>query len=221
MLVFDSVIFKYTHSPILRGIYLSIPGGSIVGLFGHNGSGKSTLIKIGAGYLIQDDGNIFIDEKVISGSMSVKRYNNIAYLSQDSFLPKDLTVGKFIHLSNTDRTHFENDSLIDKIMNQKIRTLSGGELRYLEILFLFSLNRDYYLLDEPFTGIEPIIIERITEKILRQKSKGKGIIITDQYYRYLIDIIDHCYLLKDGYVKELNAAENFRDQLVKTGYLPN
>ncbi len=219
MLVFDSIIFGYGNKEILRGVYLSVPPNSIVGLFGLNGSGKSTLIKIGAGFLTQNDGNLFIDEKPVPNNIVIERYNAIGYLSQDSFLPKELCVADFLKKCNPSNNHFTNDSLINKVKDQKILSLSGGELRYLEILFLFSLNRGYYLLDEPFTGIEPIFIEKIINLIIEQKEKGKGILITDHYHRYVTEIIDECYLLKEGYASHLDKSNSFRTELFKLGYL--
>ena len=110
--------------------------------------------------------------------------------------------------------YFTNNETIKKIYNQEISTLSGGELRYLELKLLFSLNRDYFLLDEPFTGIAPIMIERIVEEILIQKDKGKGILLTDHYSRYVTSIVDTAYLLKNGQCKILENAEDYIKYLI-------
>ena len=75
----------------------------------------------------------------------------------------------------------------------------------LEINILFSLNRQYYLLDEPFTGVEPTLIDKICELLNYQKGNGKGILLTDHYYRYVTKLVDQAYLLKDGYVKRAGA----------------
>ena len=113
-----------------------------------------------------------------------------------------------------------NDNpIIKKLKRQKIISLSGSELRYLEIIFLFSLDRKYYLLDEPFTGIEPLFIEKIIDLIQKEKEKGKGILITDHYHRYVTEIIDKCYLMKDGYIKEIDKSKNFKKELLNNGYL--
>ncbi len=219
MLAFDSIIHSFGSKKVLRGIYLSVPPGSITGLFGFNGTGKSTLIRIGAGYITQDDGNVFIDGQSVSEYSGLKRFDNIGYLSQDTFIPGDLTVESFILSSTENQDQLLSDELLTKVRKQKVSTLSGGELRYLEVKFLFSLDRKYYLLDEPFTGIEPIIIEKISNQILRQKELEKGILVTDHYYRYLVSIIDKCYLLKDGYIKELDSNADFRKSLKEQGYL--
>lgn len=220
-MVFDSIIFSYGIKRILRGIYLSIPRNSIVGLFGINGSGKSTLLKIGAGFLKQDEGNIFINKKVYTNNLSIDRYNHIGYLSQDSFLPKDLTVKDLANRFESSNVNLKNEPILNKVKNQKIISLSKGELRYLEIILLFSLDRQYYLIDEPFTGIEPLIIEKISKLLLEQKEKGKGILITDHYHRYVTEIIDECYLIRDGYLIKIKNDEEFEKGLLKFGYLVN
>lgn len=220
-MVFDSIIFSYGIKRILRGIYLSIPRNSIVGLFGVNGSGKSTLLKIGAGFLQQDEGNIFVEKKVFTNNLSIDRYNNIGYLSQDSFLPKDLMVKDLANRFDLSIVNLEKEPILNKVKNQKIISLSEGELRYLEIILLFSLDRQYYLMDEPFTGIEPLIIEKISKLILEQKEKGKGILITDHYHRYVTKIIDECYLMRDGYLIKVENEEGFESGLLKFGYLVN
>lgn len=220
-MVFDSVIYSYGINNVLRGIFLKIPRSSLVGIFGVNGSGKSTILRIGAGLLIPQDGNVFINNECYNNSMSIKRYNHIAYLPQESFLPKDLTLLELEKYIPTLNSVVEEDHILIKIRNQKVASLSGGELRYLEIKLLFSLDRDYYLLDEPFTGVEPNLIEILCELFNNQKNLGKGILLTDHYYRYVTEIVDIAYLLKDGYIKELKEKENYHNELIKNGYLPN
>ena len=95
----------------------------------------------------------------------------------------------------------DNDPIIQKIYNHAINTFSGGELRYLEIFTLFKLDRKYYMLDEPFTGIEPKIIEKIIVKLQSEKSTGKGILLTDHYQHYVSEVLDDAYLLENGQCK--------------------
>lgn len=220
-MLFDSIIFSYGHNIVLRGIYLKIPHGSVIGLFGVNGSGKSTIIKIGAGKMIPQNGNVFISDECYDKAQIVNRYNHIAYLPQESFLPSDLTILALEKYIPGLKSVVDTDPLLKKLKNQKVTSLSGGELRYLEINLLFSLNRKYYLLDEPFTGVEPNLIDKICELLNYQKGIGKGILLTDHYYRYVTEIVDKAYLLKDGYVKELRQIVNLYPELIENGYLPN
>lgn len=220
-MVFDSVIYSYSSTKVLRGIFLKISHSSLVGIFGINGSGKSTILKIGAGLLIPQNGNVFIKNECYNNSMSISRYNHIAYLPQESFLPSDLTLLELERYIPTLKNVIEEDHLLIKMQKQKVASLSSGELRYLEIKLLFSLDRAYYLLDEPFTGVEPNLIEILCELFNTQKKLGKGILLTDHYYRYVTEIIDKAYLLKDGYIKELKEKKYFHKELIENGYLPN
>ena len=216
-MTFDSIIFDYGNKRILNGIYLKIPKGVIVGLYGINGSGKSTLIKIGCGHLKQEDGNIFINQESYYEKSLTDRFKKIAYLSQNSFLPMDLTIKDIISKNGFSQKMFQEDSVIEKLYYNKINSLSGGELRYLEIKILLELNREYYLLDEPFSGIEPIIIEKIITLLLKAKSNNKGILITDHFYRYVKEINDVSYVLKDGICYEINK-DNIDSELFVFGY---
>lgn len=219
-MIFDSIIFSYGSKKTLSGIYLKIPKGMIVGLYGINGSGKSTLLKIGCGHLKQDDGNVFINQESFYEKSLVSRFEKIAYLSQDSFLPSDLTIKEIVTRNNFSKKAFVDDSLIGPLFFNKINSLSGGELRYLEIKLIFELNREYYLLDEPFSGIEPIMIEKIILLILNEKSKNKGILITDHFYRYVKEINDISYIMRNGLCYEINK-DNLDKELFNFGYKPH
>lgn len=217
-MVFDSIMFSYGARKILNGIYLKIPKGEIVGLFGLNGSGKTTLIKIGCGHLKADNGNIFINNESDFGKTLVNRFQKIAYLSQNNFLPSDLTIKNIVKRNRFRERIFTEDVLISRLYNQKVSSLSGGELRFLEVKLLLSLNREYYLLDEPFSGIEPKIIEKIMALLLEAKSARKGILITDHFYRYVKEINDISFVLKDGICHEINNS-NIDKELSNFGYI--
>ena len=198
-MIFDSIYYRIDNNCILDGIYLKVEPGSICGVFGLNGSGKTTLIKIGAGIIQPVSGSVFINGKAFLYKSRYLRYKNISYLCQDSFLPKDISVKKLIEAfqirKNTDYIYenFRND-----LLDQKIRNLSGGEHRLLELILIISLDRKFILLDEPFTGIEPKIIEKIINLISIERDKGKGILLTDHYHHYTSTIVDTAYLLKDS-----------------------
>lgn len=216
-MVFDSIIFSYDTKKILNGIYLKIPKGNIVGLYGINGSGKSTLLKVGSGQLKEDDGNIFINKKSYYDQSLMKRFKKIAYLSQNSFLPLDQTIKKIVRENNFSGKIFQEDEILGKLFNEKVKSLSGGELRYLEIKLLLALDREYYLFDEPFSGIEPIVIQKIMELLIETKLRGEGILITDHFYRYVKEINDKSYILNNGQCYEVDS-NNIDSELMKYGY---
>lgn len=99
----------------------------------------------------------------------------------------------------------------------KISELSEGERKYLEVTLLFCLNRGYFLLDEPFAGVEPMIIERIIEKIRKEASRGKGILVTDHYYQYVAEVEDYAYLMENKQC--YNLGNDFKLELERLGYL--
>lgn len=195
---FDSIFFQIDGKSILDGIFLELIPGKLCGLFGENGSGKSSLIKIVAGINAADSGNIFINDKILLNKSKNEIFKYIAYLSQDSFLPKDISILELIKSYGIiDNKEYILDNLSSNLVDQKIGELSGGELRLLEVLLILSLNRPYILIDEPFTGIEPKIIEKMIDLISKERDNGKGILITDHYHQYISEIVDYAYLLKD------------------------
>lgn len=205
-MIFDSIYYHIDNNCILDGIYLKVEPGSVCGVFGLNGSGKTTLIKIGAGIINPLSGSIFIDGKVFVYKSKYLRYKSVSYLCQDSFLPKDISVRKLIDSFRIkDNSDYIYKNLHTDLLNQKIRNLSGGEHRLLEFILIISLNRPFILLDEPFTGIEPKIIEKIINLISIERDNGKGILLTDHYHHYTSTIVDTAYLLKNGKCFRINS----------------
>lgn len=218
-MVFDSITYQVSEARILKGVHLNINAGEICGIFGRNGSGKSTLIKIGAGIFLPTSGTVFIDQKAFLKREIYTRFEKIAYLSQETFLPKEMKI-KTLLKSFPDLVYeYLNKTILKKLINQKIYSLSGGERKLLELILIFSLNRKYVLLDEPFTGIEPNIIEKMIKLIIEQKEKGKGILITDHYYRYVLRNSDRAYLMENGCCDPIESSENMITELKKKGYL--
>jgi lipopolysaccharide export system ATP-binding protein len=195
-LVVNSIIKTFKNKKILSDVCLNCESNEIVGIFGRNGVGKSTLLKIIFGTEESENKFIKIDNVVFNKAFEVK--NQISYLPQNSFIPKHLSVNQSIKafIGKGDLEYFYEDDLINLMKNKKTSALSGGELRYLEIkLILFSKTK-FSLLDEPFLGLSPLLIEKVKELILLV-SKNKGILITDHDYRNVLDIVTKLYLIKD------------------------
>ncbi len=210
----DSLAKRYSERVILSDVYLKCLTGDIVGLFGRNGTGKSTLMKIVFGMEKADNKFVRVNDKVLlSQSQLIKE---ISYLSQDSFLPNNLTVLELVNLTlnNKNVDSFLNDAILSPFLSNKVNSLSGGELRYLEIKLLLNLPSKFVLLDEPFNGISPIIVQAVTE-LIKSHSKSKGIILTDHDYHSVLDVANRYYLLSDGYLRSISG----RSDLVRLGYL--
>lgn len=212
----DSINKSFEEKKVLTDVYLKCEIGDIIGVFGRNGSGKSTLLKIIYGTLHAENKFIRLNNLVLNEAYKMK--NGISYLPQENFIPKNLLVKKVINLTIKPNKlkEFNDDKIINKIINSKVETLSGGELKYLQIKLILFNESNFCLLDEPYSGVSPIIAELINKQII-ERSKYKGIIIADHNYLYLLDIATKIYLLKDGVGKFLKN----KDELIKFGYLTN
>jgi ABC-type lipopolysaccharide export system ATPase subunit len=142
--------------------------------------------------------------------------NGISFLTQDDFIPKHLSVRKAIDLfiEKYQIECFLQDDFIEKIIDSKISTLSGGESKYVHVKLILSINSKFCLIDEPFSGVSPIMVEHITS-LIQKASTHKGIIITDHNYRNVLTLSTQIYHIKDGYGKMLNHPTD----LIAQGYL--
>lgn len=204
---------SFNNKLLLSDIYLKIQTGEIVGLLGRNGSGKSTLFKIIFGIIPASDKSIFIDGISKNNSSAL---NEISYLHQNQFIPNHFSVFKTISLSIDKQkvALFCEDDFLKPLLKQKIRNLSFGELRYFQVkLILFNTSK-FVLLDEPFSGLSPKMIEKVVE-LVKENALQKGIFITDHNYRNVMDIATNLLSLKDGKVHEINE----KAELFKKGYL--
>ena len=210
----DSVRKSFETKSILSDVYLKCETTDIIGLLGRNGSGKSTLLKIIFGIDKADFKFDRIDGVVKSKTTDL--FQEISYLSQDNFIPNQLTVAKAISLSlNKNKIDaFYEDEAIRAIRTKKISHLSGGELRYLEIKLVLCNASKFVLLDEPYNGLSPIAVEKVNI-LLQQHAKQKGIIITDHNYENIIAIATKLILMKEGKAYHLTS----KSELIEKGYL--
>ena len=211
----DSVHKSFGQNRVLSDIYLKCETGDIVGLLGRNGSGKSTFLKILFGTIHAEQKFIRIDGKIFDCTYQTP--GEIAYLPQDSFIPRNMTLASAVklYLSNGERVkQFFDDVALDLLQHRKVSHLSGGELRYAEIKLLLSVDVKFLLLDEPFNGISPLSIEFVKDMI-RKSAQHKGIILTDHDYRNVLDVANRPYLVWDGGLKIMKD----KDDLVLRGYM--
>ena len=214
VLEIDSVQKKFDYKSILSDVYLKCETGEIIGLLGRNGSGKSTLLKIIFGILDADFKFVRIDGVIKNKTSDL--FKEISYLSQDNFIPNSFSVKKAIELSIDSQKieSFYDDEMIKSITHKKINHLSGGELRYLEIKLILLNPSKFVLLDEPYNGLSPIMIEKINQLIIANSLK-KGIIITDHNYENVIKISSKLVLMKEG--KTFTIKD--KNELIYNGYL--
>lgn len=214
LLEIDSIQKNFGHQSIVSDVYLKCETGDIIGILGRNGCGKSTLLKIIFGVVSADFKFVRIDGKVQLKAEAL--FRDISYLHQDSCIPKSLSVKKAIQLSipKEELLDFYADEMIHNIRDKKTRHLSGGELRYLEIKLALRNPSKFVLLDEPYSGLSPLMGEKINQLIL-DNSARKGIIITDHNYQNVTSVATQLTLMKEGKLHYLKD----KIELVEKGYL--
>lgn len=214
LLEIDSVQKLFDNKNILSDVYLKCETNDVIGLLGRNGSGKSTLLKIIFGIESADFKFVRIDGSVKTKTKDL--FNEISYLPQDNYIPNMFSVKKAIKLSVLKERilQFYTDEIIQKMLDKKVSHLSGGELRYLEIKIILNNSSKFVLLDEPYNGLSPLMVEKVNE-LIAANSKTKGIIISDHNYENVIKISTKLVLLKEGKAHHLLS----KDELIEKGYL--
>ena len=212
----DSILFNIGYRQLLADIYLTCQTGEIVGLLGRNGCGKTTLLKIIFGTKIPDHKHIRIDGEVCQAPFRQKGL--LAYLPQHDFLPKNIPLKKIINLYHDNPLQQElikQDKRVQIHLNKFADELSKGERRYFELMLLLHLDVKFLLLDEPFSGVEPLYVEYI-EELLQRHLPNKGFIITDHDYRTVLRTSSRIILLTNGSCKHIKSQE----ELMEWGYIP-
>lgn len=214
LLEIDSVQKSFDNKNILSDVYLKCETNDVIGLLGRNGSGKSTLLKIIFG--IESANFKFVR---IDGCVKTKTkylFAEISYLPQDNFIPNAFSVKKAIQLSvyKEKFLEFNADEIIDTMLDKKVAHLSGGELRYLEIKIILYNSSKFVLLDEPYNGLSPLMVEKVNE-LIAENSKTKGIIISDHNYENVIKVSNKLILIKEGKAHHLLSKQ----ELIEKGYL--
>ncbi len=200
----------YNGRPVVNGVDLKIGPGEIVGLLGPNGAGKTTTFYMVTGILKPDSGRILFDHRDVSRYPMHKRAQlGIGYLSQEPSIFRKLTVEENVMailetlgLSPRERKkrleELLNDLGISSLRKSKAFTLSGGERRRLEITRALVTHPLCILLDEPFSGIDPIAVTDCQNLIRELKNKGLGILLTDHNVRETLAITDRAYIMSEG-----------------------
>lgn len=201
----DSIQFEFNGRRILSDIYLKCETGKITGLLGRNGEGKSCLMKIIYGTL-KCESSVRFDN--LTRHDAFKRRDLILYLPQFNFIPKSLSLKRVFNDFDLEYSSFEKIfSEFSSKYKSYIGSLSGGENRLVELYVIVKSVTNFALLDEPFTHLSPIQIEKAKELLLEEKS-NKGLLVTDHLFKHITDICDNLYLLKDGRAQLTNGTED-------------
>lgn len=226
-------LVKYFDSrKVVDGLSINVSNGEVVGLLGPNGAGKTTTFFMIAGMHKPDDGKIFLDSTDITTMPVYKRARaGITYLPQEPSIFRKLTVWENLEivLESRELPGRERNEKIKSLLNEmgltnlshhKAYTLSGGERRRLEIARALAVSPLFLLLDEPFTGVDPIAVNELKKIINALKNKNIGVIISDHNVRETLSICDRAYIINKGKILAEGVPDFLiNDENVKNHYL--
>ena len=229
----DEIGKSYRGRRVVNGVSLRVDQGEVVGLLGPNGAGKTTSFYAIVGLIPPDTGRILVDDKDITDVpmyLRAREYG-ISYLPQEASVFRKLTVEENIlavleaqPISWHERRE-KMEKLIDQLGLEHIRqnrgyALSGGERRRVEIARCLCINPTFILLDEPFSGIDPIAVLDLQKIIFDLKASGIGILITDHNVRETLSVTDRAYIINEGRIFRTGTPEQLgNDPEVRRVYL--
>jgi lipopolysaccharide export system ATP-binding protein len=215
----EGVTKSYTGRRVVDGVSLNVNGGEVVGLLGPNGAGKTTTFHMMVGLVHPDGGKVLLNSEDLTAMPIYQRARaGLSYLPQESSVFRRLTVEENLLaiLETLDLTAEEQEDRAMRLMQmlgvadlakQKALTLSGGERRRVEIARALVLSPYFVLLDEPFTGIDPIAVSEIQKIIRKLSASGIGVLITDHNVRETLGICDRAYIINEGVVLEEGSPD--------------
>lgn len=215
----EGLIKSYRGRKVVNEVSILVRAGEVVGLLGPNGAGKTTTFYMMVGLTEPDEGKIFLDGEDIAYLPMYKRARKgIGYLPQEPSIFRKLTVRENIMaiLETLNLSNFKKEMRLRSLLSElnithleknKGYALSGGERRRVEITRALVTSPSFMLLDEPFSGIDPLAVIEIQKIISRLKEKGIGMLITDHNVRETLAITDKAYIINEGIIVESGTPE--------------
>ncbi len=227
-----NLVKVYSGRAVVDHVSITVNQGEIVGLLGRNGAGKTTTFRMTIGMITPNDGTVIFDGMDVTKMPMYKRARRgMGYLSQEPSIFQRLTVSQNLlaileTMNLTKAARFEKcEQLLGQfgllhVRNQLAKTLSGGERRKLEIARALVTNPTMILLDEPFSGVDPIAVEDLQKEIIGLKDRGISILLTDHNVRETLAVTDRSYIIDSGKVlREGHPRDLVNDPLVRKTYL--
>jgi lipopolysaccharide export system ATP-binding protein len=229
----DQLAKNYRGRQVVRGVSLEIHKGEVVGLLGPNGAGKTTTFYMIVGLVEPDAGRVLVGDRDITRLPMYLRARNfgISYLPQEPSVFRKLTVEENIlavlevQPSGWQQRRARMERLIEQLSLGHVRktrgyALSGGERRRVEIARCLSIEPNFILLDEPFSGIDPIAVHDLQDIIFDLKASGYGVLITDHNVRETLTVTDRAYIINEGKIFRTGTPEELgQDPEVRRVYL--
>ncbi len=215
----EKLVKAYRQRRVVNGVSIHVAPGEVVGLLGPNGAGKTTTFNIVVGLVRPDEGTVrFQGQDIIGLPMHERARLGIGYLTQEPSVFRKLTVEQnilaILETCRIDarerrvRLQYLLDELdLGRLAKSKAYTLSGGEKRRLEVTRALVISPKLLLLDEPFSGIDPIAVYEVQKIVRRLKERGLGILITDHNVRETLKLVDRAYLIHRGEVLSEGTSE--------------
>ena len=231
----ENVHKSYNKRAVVNRVNLSVSQGEVVGLLGPNGAGKTTTFSIVTGLVKPDRGRVWLNEKEITQLPMHKRsHMGIGYLAQDPSIFRNLSIrdNLLLVLEQTGVPYRQRGKRLQELLGEfhleKVALtlgtqVSGGERRRAELARSLVVGRGeplFLLLDEPFSGIDPIVVAEIQQFVAKLRDRGMGILITDHNVRETLEITDRAYIMRDGEILASGSPEELYDNpLVRQYYL--
>ena len=211
-LIVDSVVVRFGQKTVLSGGYITSETGRVTGLLGRNGAGKSCMFRALMGGLKVENVMVSIDERPVNRQIIGQ---SIKYLPQGRLIPEGMKLHRAFDFYGVNYWTFVNRfPKFSRHYDSPIYELSGGEARLAELYLVLHSDAPFYILDEPFTQVDPVNIEDV-KVMIRERAKDHGIIITDHNYDAISSVADNLFVIADGYTNQVRS----REDLVRHGYL--
>jgi len=228
----DSLVKVYGERAVVDGVTLTVDAGEVVGLLGPNGAGKTTTFQMIVGMVRPTQGEIFLGGEPVGGMPMYRRARRgIGYLPQEESIFRRMSVEdnlmailETLPISQEDKEQRCEDLLVelgvDHIRKSKAYTLSGGEKRRLTIARCLATEPSILLLDEPFSGVDPIAVQDIQQIVQLLSRKGLAVLITDHNVRETLSVVNRAYLICEGKVEVEGSNESLvNDPIARELYL--
>ena len=208
----ENLVKEYGKRRVVKGVNIGLEAGEVVGLLGPNGAGKTTSFYMIVGLVPATEGKVFLDGADITDVPMYKRARmGIGYLPQEASIFRKLSVyenimaiAETLPIPKKELKGYVEQMLeelnLTHLAKQKAFTLSGGERRRLEITRALTAKPKFLLMDEPFSGVDPISVAEVQDIIRGLKKKSIGVLITDHNVRETLSVVDRAYLIHDGKV---------------------
>lgn len=215
MIKIGSLTKSFGNFKALDNINLHLAEGQAISLLGPNGSGKTTLIKSVLGLVIPEQGTIAINGHTVKKHWAYR--SQIGYMPQIGRYPENMTIVQVINMIKElrkDVTSYDEELIggfgLDKIKDKKMRNLSGGTRQKVSASLAFLFKPDIYILDEPTAGLDPLSSELLKDKIIKERSAGKLVLITSHVLSDLEGIASHIIYLQDGHLMFYKSVEDLQ-----------